>query len=94
MSRAQAKRRMAGGRLIRDMAARGIVVRAASRSGVADETGFAYKDLSTVVAVFHRFHLSRIGNLKGRARRGATAPAGGPRPHWGALSRRATPRFS
>ncbi len=72
MSRAQAKKRVGGDTLIRDMAARGIVVRAASKSGVAEEAGFAYKDLSAVVDVLHRLDLSRrvvtlspIGNIKG-----------------------------
>jgi tRNA-splicing ligase RtcB len=72
MSRAQAKKRVWGDTLIRDMAARGIVVRAASKSGVAEEAGFAYKDLSAVVDVLHRLDLSRrvatlspIGNIKG-----------------------------
>ena len=72
MSRAQAKRLVHGDRLIRDMAARGIVVRAASTSGVAEEAGFAYKDLTAVVDVLHRLDLSRriatllpIGNIKG-----------------------------
>jgi tRNA-splicing ligase RtcB len=54
------------------MEERGIVVRAASRSGVAEEAGFAYKDLSQVVDVVHRLDVSRkvaalrpIGNIKG-----------------------------
>jgi len=72
MSRTQAKRRVWGEDLIEDMAARGIVVRAASKSGVAEEAGYAYKDLSAVVDVLHRLDLSRkvvslapIGNIKG-----------------------------
>ncbi|HXJ82075.1 MAG TPA: RtcB family protein [Candidatus Methylomirabilis sp.] len=72
MSRAQAKRRVGGETLIKDMAARGIIVRAASRSGVAEEAGFAYKDLSAVVDVLHHLDISRkvvsltpIGNIKG-----------------------------
>jgi tRNA-splicing ligase RtcB len=72
MSRAQAKKRVSGDTLIRDMAARGIVVHAASKSGVAEEAGFAYKDLFAVVDVLHRLDLSRrvatlspIGNIKG-----------------------------
>jgi Uncharacterized conserved protein len=72
MSRAQAKKLVRGDTLIRDMAARGIVVRAASKSGVAEEAGFAYKDLSAVVDVLDRLDLSRrvatlspIGNIKG-----------------------------
>jgi tRNA-splicing ligase RtcB len=54
------------------MEGRGIVVRAASRSGVAEEAGFAYKDLGEVVDVVHRLDIARkvaalrpIGNVKG-----------------------------
>jgi tRNA-splicing ligase RtcB len=72
MSRARAKRQVWGEHLITDMAARGIVVRAASKSGVAEEAGFAYKDLGEVVDVTHRLDISRrvaslvpIGNIKG-----------------------------
>ncbi len=72
MSRAQAKRQVWGETLIKDMAARGIVVRAASKSGVAEEAGFAYKDLGEVVNVVDRLDISRkvvsltpIGNIKG-----------------------------
>jgi tRNA-splicing ligase RtcB len=72
MSRAQAKRRVWGETLIEQLAARGIVVRAASKSGVAEEAGFAYKDLDEVVDVVHRLDISRkvvalapIGNIKG-----------------------------
>ena len=72
MSRAQAKRRVWGTSLMQDMRARGIIVRAASASGVAEEAGFAYKDLDTVVDVVHRLGISRrvaslrpIGNIKG-----------------------------
>jgi tRNA-splicing ligase RtcB len=72
MSRAQAKRQTWGETLLKDMAARGIIVRAASKSGVAEEAGFAYKDLAAVVAVLHDAGISRrvvslkpIGNVKG-----------------------------
>jgi tRNA-splicing ligase RtcB len=72
MSRTQAKRQVRGDALIRDMAERGIVVRAASKAGVAEEAGFAYKDLTAVVDVLHRLDVSRkvvflrpIGNIKG-----------------------------
>ena len=72
MSRTQAKRRVWGQSLIKDMEARGILVRAASPSGVAEEAGFAYKDLDAVVDVVHRLDISRrvvslrpIGNVKG-----------------------------
>ena len=59
MSRAQAKRRVWSETLIKDMQARGIVVRAASKSGVAEEAGFAYKDLAAVVDTLHRLDISR-----------------------------------
>jgi tRNA-splicing ligase RtcB len=72
MSRAQAKRQIRGDALIKDMAARGIVVRAASASGVAEEAGFAYKNLTAVVDVLERVGISRmvasltpIGCIKG-----------------------------
>ncbi len=72
MSRAQAKRRVGGETLIREMAERGIIVRAASKSGVAEEAGFAYKDLSEVARVVEHLDVSRkvvslrpIGNVKG-----------------------------
>ena len=63
---------MWGTKLLEDMAARGIVVRAASKSGVAEEAGFAYKDLTAVVDVLDRIGISHkvvsftpIGNIKG-----------------------------
>jgi tRNA-splicing ligase RtcB len=72
MSRAQAKRKVWGEALIKQMGERGIVVRAASKSGVAEEAGFAYKDLGEVVDVVDRLDISRkvvsltpIGNIKG-----------------------------
>jgi tRNA-splicing ligase RtcB len=72
MSRAQAKRHVWGETLLKSMAERGIVVRSASKSGVAEEAGFAYKDLTAVVDTLHRLDISRrvvsltpIGNIKG-----------------------------
>jgi tRNA-splicing ligase RtcB len=72
MSRAQAKRRVRGDVLMKEMEERGIVVRAASRSGIAEEAAFAYKDLDEVVDVVHRLDIARkvvslrpIGNIKG-----------------------------
>jgi tRNA-splicing ligase RtcB len=72
MSRAQAKKRVRGETLLREMAGRGIIVRAASAAGVAEEAGLAYKDLGAVVDVLARLDLSRpvvsltpIGNIKG-----------------------------
>jgi tRNA-splicing ligase RtcB len=72
MSRARAKRTVWGEKLLKEMEEHGIVVRAASKSGVAEEAGFAYKDLGEVVDVVHRLDISRrvvslspIGNIKG-----------------------------
>jgi tRNA-splicing ligase RtcB len=72
MSRAQAKKRVWGETLLREMRERGIVVRAASPGGVAEEAGFAYKDLAEVVDTVDRLDISRkvvslrpIGNIKG-----------------------------
>ena len=72
MSRAQAKKRIRGETLLKDMESRGILVRAASKSGAAEEAGFAYKDLGEVVDVVNRLDISRrvvsltpIGNIKG-----------------------------
>ncbi len=72
MSRAQAKRQVWGETLVREMRERGIVVRAASAAGVAEEAGFAYKNLEAVVDTVHRLDISRkvvsvrpIGNIKG-----------------------------
>ena len=55
------------------MSAVAIIVRAASKSVVADEAGFAYKHLSALVDVLHRLDISRkvvsltpIGNMYGR----------------------------
>jgi tRNA-splicing ligase RtcB len=72
MSRGAAKRTVRGEALVREMETRGIVVRAASMSGVAEEAGIAYKDLGSVVDVLDRVGISRrvvslkpIGNIKG-----------------------------
>jgi tRNA-splicing ligase RtcB len=72
ISRTQARRKVGGEALLKAMEERGIVVRAASRSGVAEEAGFAYKDLGEVMDVVHRLDISRkvvslapIGNIKG-----------------------------
>jgi tRNA-splicing ligase RtcB len=72
MSRSQAKKQIHGRKLLRGMAERGIVVRAVSEAGVAEEAGFAYKNLAAVVDVLARTGISRpvatftpIGNIKG-----------------------------
>jgi tRNA-splicing ligase RtcB (3'-phosphate/5'-hydroxy nucleic acid ligase) len=49
MSRHQAARTWRGHQVLRDLAARGIVVRSASMRGIAEEAPAAYKDVSAVV---------------------------------------------
>jgi tRNA-splicing ligase RtcB len=53
MSRNQAKRRFWGGDVIRDLGERGILIRAHSAAGVAEEAPGAYKDVEQVVDVMH-----------------------------------------
>ncbi len=72
MSRAQAKKSVRGEQLQRDMAKRGIVVKAVSMSGLAEEAGFAYKNISDVVEAVDRAGITKkvaelrpIGNIKG-----------------------------
>jgi tRNA-splicing ligase RtcB len=72
MSRTKAKKLVQGEKLRKSMLDRGIVIRAASLSGLAEEAGFAYKDISEVVETVHALDISRrvvrllpIGNIKG-----------------------------
>lgn len=72
MSRAQAKRSVRGEQLKQQMAQRGILVKAVSMSGLAEEAGFAYKDISQVVETVDRAGITKkvaelrpIGNIKG-----------------------------
>jgi len=72
MSRHQAKRQFNGRRLQQQMEARGIYVRTASFSGLAEEAGAAYKNIDEVVRAAVESGLSRpvarfipIGNIKG-----------------------------
>lgn len=72
MSRMAAKKRIRGDKLQRDMAHRGIIVKTASMRGLAEEAGFAYKNIGSVVDVVHDLRISRkvaklepIGNVKG-----------------------------
>lgn len=54
MSRAAAKRRVHGGELRQELAARGILVEGASNKELAEEAPEAYKDVDRVVDVVHR----------------------------------------
>lgn len=72
MSRHQAKSRFNGRELQRDMENRGIYIRTASYSGLAEEAGGAYKDVDEVVASAEKCGLGRVvakltpmGNIKG-----------------------------
>jgi tRNA-splicing ligase RtcB len=72
MSRAKARSLFRGRELVRNMEEKGIQVRTASLSGIAEEAGGAYKDIDEVVEATERAGLSRrvarftpIGNIKG-----------------------------
>jgi len=72
LSRSKAKKMVRGDQLIKKMRDNGIVVRAASMPGLAEEAGFAYKDISEVVEAVEEIGISRrvaqmlpIGNIKG-----------------------------
>jgi len=72
MSRHQAKKLIKGQKLLSDMEQRGIYVRTDSYGGLAEEAGFAYKDIDMVAAATEEAGLSRrvvklvpIGNIKG-----------------------------
>jgi tRNA-splicing ligase RtcB len=72
MSRTKARKLVRGQDLQRRMAARGILVRARSRRGLAEEAGFAYKDVDEVAEASEIAGLSRrvahlvpVANVKG-----------------------------
>jgi tRNA-splicing ligase RtcB len=72
LSRTQARRRVSGGDLRRQLEAQGIAVRCGSARGLAEEAPFAYKDVDRVVDVVDRVGIARkvarlvpIGVVKG-----------------------------
>ena len=72
MSRHQAKKMVKGQKLLGEMEQRGIYVRTDSWGGLAEEAGFAYKDIDQVAAATEEAGLSRrvvklvpMGNIKG-----------------------------
>jgi tRNA-splicing ligase RtcB len=72
MSRAQAKKIVRGAELQQQMKQRGILVKAVSMSGLAEEAGLAYKNISEVVESVERAGITKkvaelrpIGNIKG-----------------------------
>jgi len=72
MSRKQAKRMVRGEQLQQQMKKRGILVKAVSMSGLAEEAGLAYKNISEVVESVDRAGITKkvlelrpVGNIKG-----------------------------
>lgn len=72
MSRKKAKKTFQGRQIQSEMEKRGIYIRAASFSGLAEEAGPAYKDVDDVIEAAARAGISRkiarflpIGNVKG-----------------------------
>jgi tRNA-splicing ligase RtcB (3'-phosphate/5'-hydroxy nucleic acid ligase) len=72
MSRAQAKKMVRGEQLQQQMKQQGILVKAVSMSGLAEEAGFAYKNISDVVDTVERAGITKavaelrpIANIKG-----------------------------
>ena len=72
MSRTAARKRWHGRKLQEDMEARGIYVRTATWSGLAEEAGPAYKDIDEVIGATELAGISRrvaklspVGNVKG-----------------------------
>ncbi len=72
MSRTRAKNMIRGDKLQKEMESKGIYVKSASMSGLAEEAGLAYKDITDVVDAVAKAGLSRpvaglkpIGNIKG-----------------------------
>ncbi|MCS6963487.1 MAG: RtcB family protein, partial [Thermoflexus sp.] len=59
MSRAQAKREIRGEKLKAELEGQGIVVRAGSMAGLAEEAPKAYKDVSRVVEVVHHAGIAK-----------------------------------
>ena len=72
MSRTAAKKKIRGADLKRRMEEKGIVIKAVSMSGLAEEAGMAYKDISDVAETVERCGITRkvaelrpVGNIKG-----------------------------
>ena len=72
MSRGQAKKKVRGEQLQQEMKRHGILVKAVSMSGLAEEAGFAYKNITDVVETVDCAGITKkvaelrpIGNIKG-----------------------------
>ncbi len=65
MSRTQAVKQAKGRRIDQELAARGVIARARSWKGLAEEQPDAYKDVNTVVDVVHRANLaSKVARMR------------------------------
>jgi len=71
-SRHAAKKEVTAEQLVKDLKAKGIFVRGASKSGLTEENPNAYKDVSLVVEVVHQAGIAKkvaklvpIGVMKG-----------------------------
>ena len=56
----QAKKQYRGDKLIRELAHQGIVIKAHSNAGVAEEAPGAYKDVANVVEIMDRAGINRM----------------------------------
>jgi tRNA-splicing ligase RtcB (3'-phosphate/5'-hydroxy nucleic acid ligase) len=72
MSRTKAKKLVRGDKLQKDMEKRGIYVKGVSMSGLAEESGKAYKDIDEVIGAVNKADISRsvvkllpLANIKG-----------------------------
>ena len=72
MSRTKAKQEVQGEELQKKMKKQGIYVKTASLSGLAEEAGFAYKDINEIVTALSTTDISQpiasfkpLGNIKG-----------------------------
>lgn len=59
MSRHEATRRVSGEEIVRNLEAKGIIVKCWSYRGIAEEAPMAYKDVNSVVDVIHNAGLSK-----------------------------------
>ncbi len=65
MSRTQARRETDAARVLRDLAARGVLARAQTKDGLTEENPGAYKNVSAVVEVVHRSGIAgKVAKLK------------------------------
>ena len=72
MSRTKARGEIRGDVLQKELEKKGIYVRTASYSGLAEEAGFAYKDINDVIDAVSKAGISKpvvglkpVGNIKG-----------------------------